>query len=360
MSLPAVLLLSGEEPFFGSAVGDSGLAVGPMAAVAYATGMGDLLTDPAYGGMIVCFTYPHVGTTGIVPGDSQSDAVAAAGVVGREIGRLAANRLGTESMVNYLRRNGVPAIEGLDTRSVAQAVARRGMVMAALGTGDFADMDVLRGELAKAAAGTAVPGAGVSEACDWEEEGGSSAGGRLVLVYDFGVKKGFLRRLVEKGCRPRLVPKRYPAERALAEKPCGVVFSSGPGAPADFPDAAAAAVGLMGKVPVWGIGVGAGVVAVAAGAKVMVDGRGHFGVHPVGRVGGPMAEMTNQAHGFWIDSESMAASGLGQTHVNLNDRSVEGFACERRGILGCLFNPEGEPGPRDSRYLFDRFAETMT
>lgn len=355
MSDTAVLLVDGEEPFFGSAVGATGLARGTMVAAAYATGIGDLLTDPAYGGRIVCFTYPHIGTTGIVPEDLQSDAPLVRGVAAREIGRMAANRLGKETMAAYLERNAIAAIEGLDTRSVTEAVARRGLVRAVLGTGEFADVELLRRELAKADDGWDVPEAGVTEAKDWNREGE-----RLVLVYDFGVKLGFLRRLAGKGCRIRLVPKNYPADQALAEKPSGIVFSSGTGTPERWGASVAVARGLLGKAPLWGIGVGAGVIAAAAGAKVTTDGRGQYGVQPVGHPGDTLAEMTNQCHDFWIDGGSLAGAALGLTHFNLNDNSVEGFKCDGRRILGNLFHPEGEPGPHDSVYLFDRFVENMT
>lgn len=360
MSETAVLLLDGEEPFFGSAVGAPGLARGTMAAAAYSAGIGDLLTDPSYGGRIVCFTYPHIGTSGIVPGDLQSDAPLVRGVAAREIGRMSANRLGTETMAEYLERNAIPTIEALDTRSVTEAVARRGLARAVLGTGSYADVDLLRQELAKKDdPAWLVPEAGVTEAADWRE-GESGTGSRLVLVYDFGVKRGFLRRLAEKDCRIRLVPKTYPAAGALAEKPAGIVFSAGTGTPETRAASVAVAGDLLGKVPLWGIGVGAGVVAAAAGAKITVDGRGHYGAQPAGHPDNPIAEMTNQCHDFWIDADSLSGASLGLTHFNLNDKSVEGFKCGGRRIIGSLFHPEGEPGPRDSVYLFDRFVENMT
>lgn len=353
MALPAILLLENEEPFSGQAVGVEGVARGIMVASTLGVGIPGLLTDPAYGGKMVCFTYPHVGTAGVVPEELQGDGVAVRAVVGREIGRLAANRLGVDAMDAWLARHGVPAMEGVDTRAVAGILARRGLVRAVMGTGRYADAELLAAELAAAPDAFRPDAVGVSRPEDWEGAAGNA--GRRIVVCDLGVKRGFLRRLSELGCSIRLVPGKWSAGEILAENPDGVVFSGGTGTPRTRPDAVAAAAGLLGRVPLFGVGVGAGVLAAAAGARTTVDGRAHYGVHPVGRPGEASAEMTSQAHEFWIDRDSLADAGLTLTHFHLNDGSVEGYACGERRILGVLFNPEADPGPRDSLYVFDRF-----
>lgn len=357
MALPAILLIEGEEPFVGVGRGHEGAACGVMALSALAAGFPDLVTDPSYGGKIVCFTYPHVGNAGVVPQDLQGDCVAARAVVAREFTPIAANRLAVETMDEFLRRNGVPAIEGIDTRAVAEIVARRGLVRAALGTGKHADVQALAAMFSDAAAFYPAK-AGSGKPFTWEE-GVSASPVFKVVVHDFGVKKGFLRRLAAMGCSVRVVPSGYPAEKTLAEKPDGVVFSAGTGVPEMRLEAIAAAAALIGRTPLWGIGVGAGILAAAAGARTVTNGRAHIGIHPVGRTGEPSAEMTSQCHDFWIEGESLPGAGLEQTHFHLNDGSVEGFKCGKRKLMGVLFHPEAEPGPRDSLYLFDRFQEMM-
>ena len=358
MALPAILLLEGEEPFYGRGVGADGIAHGVMVASAFSAGIPDLLTDPAYGGKIVCFTYPHIGTSGVVPGDLQGDCVAARAVAAREIGRFAANRLGTEAMDAWLARNNIPAMEGLDTRSVTEIVARRGLVRAVMGTGRYADPDALAREFAASPDAWNIERAGVKHPVDWTE-GAVAFSQYKVVVHDFGVKRGFLRRLAQMGCAVRVVPAGYPADKTMSEKPNAVVFSSGVGVPDSRLEAIPAATQLLGKVPLWGVGVGAGVLAAAAGARTTVNGRGHFGVQPVTRVGTSSGAMTAQAREFWVEEDSLAGAGLALTHKNLNDGSVEGFKCDKRAIMGVLFNPEGEPGQHDSLYLFDQFIEMV-
>lgn len=358
MALPAILMLENEEPFYGVAMGHEGLARGVVVTSALTAGFPDLLTDPSYGGKLVCFTYPHVGNAGVVPDELQGDCVAARAVIAKEFSKIKANRLGVETMDEFLKRNKIPAIEGVDTRTVAEIVARRGLVRAVLGSGSFADADALAKEFGKGADAWQPDHSGTEKPYDWK--GSSTVPQRLkVLVHDFGVKRGFLRRLSAMGCAVKIVPSGYPAEKTLAEKPDGVVFSAGVGVPEGRLEALPAASGLIGKVPLWGVGVGAGVLAAAAGARTVVNGRGHFGIYPVGRSGGPSGEMTAQAREFWIEAESLVAADLTQTHFNLNDGSVEGFKCERRKLMGTLFHPEAEPGPRDSLYMFDRFHAMM-
>lgn len=357
MAAPAILLLENEKPLHGVAMGFEGVARGVMATCALASGFPDLLTDPVYGGKMVCFTYPHVGNAGVVPGELQGDAVAATAVVAREFSKITANRLGVETMDAFLKRHRIPAIEDVDTRTIAEIVTRRGNVRAVLGCGRYADADALAREFANAAAWTA-PAAGTSVAYDWRENVPTQPACRVV-VCDLGVKRGFLRRLAASGCAVRVLPANSTAIDILAEKPDGVVFSAGPGVPADRPAVLAAVHDLLGKLPLWGVGLGAGILAEAAGAKTTANARSHLGVHPVGRDGGFSGEMTVQCHEFWIDPASLAGAGLNRTHFNLNDGSVEGFASDGRRVMGVLFHPEAEPGPRDSLYLFERFRAMM-
>lgn len=358
MALPAILLLENEEPFVGVSAGAEGIARGAAVASTFSAGIPDLLTDPAYGGKIVCFTYPHVGTAGVNPDDLQSDGIAAHAVVAREIGKFAANRLGAEAMDVWLAKNGIPAIEGVDTRTIAELACRFGGVRAVVGTGAFADADALAKEFAAPAEAWAVKHTGVTRPTRWTENAPASPGCKVV-VYDFGVKRGFLRRLAGLGCELLLVPSGYPADKALAEKPDAIVFSSGAGVPDMRLEAIRAAMQLLGAIPLWGVGVGAGILAAAAGVQMSSNVRNYYGVQPMARAGSLAGEMVSQVTEFRLDKASLAEAGLEVTHANLNDKSVQGYRCAKRKLMGTLFYPEAEPGPRDSLYLFDTFMQMI-
>ncbi len=358
MALPAILVLENEEPFYGTAMGYEGMAAGRMVLSALAAGFPDLITDPVYSGKIVNFTYPHVGNAGVVPADLQSDSIACRAVVAREFSRIKANRLGVETMDEFFKKNRIPAIEGIDTRTVTEIVARRGMVKAVIGCGKFADLELLNQELARDDSAFQPELAGTDQPYEYKDAS-NQVKRKHVVVYDLGVKKGFLRRLSAIGCSVKVVPADTPAADVLADKPDGVVFSAGPGVPESRPQTFSAVLELMGKVPLRGIGIGAGLLADAAGANVVVNVKAQLGGAPVGRTGEPSGEMTMQCHEFWIENESLVGANLRPTHFNLNDGTLCGFACDTRKLMGVLFHPEAEPGPRDSLYLFDRFYEML-
>lgn len=355
MAEPAILLLENEEPLYGSAAGHEGVARGTLALSALAAGFSDLLTDPVYAGKMVCFTYPHVGNAGVVHDDMQSAGPAASAVIAREFCRIKANRLGNDTICGWMKKNNIPGIEDIDTRTVAEIVTRRGKVRAVLGTGACADLAGLERELAKP---DQMPTAGTDKEYEFAGDG-TKARRMRVIVYDLGVKRGFLRRLSAMGCAVTVVPAGTAASDVLGRKPDGVVLSAGPGAPCCRADVADAAVQLYGKVPLWGVGLGAGIIAQAMGVQVTVNDQWQLGHQTVIRPGQTTGEVTMQCHEFWIDGPSLETKGAKITHVNLNDGSVEGFSCKAQRVMGSLYHPEGEPGPHDSLYLFDKFYALM-
>lgn len=358
----AVLVLEDGSVFHGRSVGYEGQAAGKLVAYAGVSGFPDLMTDPSYHEKMVCFTYPHVGNPGVGPGDYQSEKPHAVAAVMREICPVKANRLGEETFGEFLKRHRIPGIDSVDTRRLAGLLHEKGPLLAALGGGEYADEKALRKLMdGWDPSGPAAREFATARARKWDDlsAAGDEARRFRVVVHDFGVKRGFLRRLGALGCEVKLVPHDHPAKDSLADDIDGVVFSAGPGDPGAELKAIKAAEAVIGKKPLWGVGVGAGVIALAAGADIRVDGRGHYGAQAVGRRDEPSGEMTTQCHDFWIVPDSLGPAGLEMSHFHLNDKSIEGFESEDKALMGVLFHPEAEPGSRDSLYLFDRFGEMM-
>jgi carbamoyl-phosphate synthase small subunit len=195
---------------------------------------------------------------------------------------------------------------------------------------------------------------------------GPAADGPLVVVVDYGVKYGILRRLREAGCRVRVVPAASTADEIAAERPDGVLLSNGPGDPAAVPYAVETVRRLVADppggrpLPVFGICMGHQVLCQALGGRTFKLKFGHHGAnHPVKDLATGKVAITVQNHGFCVDIESLAGADVEITHVNLNDQTLEGMRHRRLPVWSVQFHPEASPGPHDARYLFARFVETL-
>lgn len=362
MATPATLVLADGTVFKGVAVGHHGRAAATLVSFACVTGFPDVMTDPSYHDKMLLFTYPHIGNAGVGQADYQSDNVHAKAIICREVSAIKANRLGEMTFDEFLKKHEIPGIVGIDTRHIARIIYENGPQQAAVGCGKHADPKSLLAFLKEhdfAAPLKRDFATAKARMYNKLEDSGENPRRWKVAVYDFGVKRGFLRRLEKMGCEIKLLPHAATAKDALEESVDGVVFSAGPGIPSDEKKAIKTASEIIGKKPLWGIGVGAGILALAAGAEITVDGRGHYGEHGVGRRDEPSGEMTMQCHDFWLKQDSLSAAKLEMSHYHLNDKSVVGFESEELGMMATLFHPEAEPGPRDSLYLFERFEVMM-
>ena len=372
-----LLALADGTVFPGHGCGAVGEALGEVCFNTAMTGYQEILTDPSYMDQIIVFTFPHVGNVGTNDEDVEQIAggarTAACAAIFRDIPTPPANWRAGEDLNAWLTRRGVVGLAGIDTRALTRRIREHGMphgVVAHSPDGRF-DIDALvaraRGwnglvglDLAKDA--TVETPIGWDEAAwRWPDGYQTGAGGLHAVVVDYGVKRNILRSLADVGARVTVVPATASAEEILGLAPDGIVLSNGPGDPAATGEYAVPEIRKLAQsgVPVFGICLGHQMLALALGAKTMKMEQGHHGAnHPVKDLTTGKVEIVSMNHGFTVERSSLPEA-VKETHVSLFDGTNAGLAVEGRPIFSVQHHPEASPGPKDSLYLFERFAGMM-
>ncbi|MCE1244594.1 MAG: glutamine-hydrolyzing carbamoyl-phosphate synthase small subunit [Oryzomicrobium sp.] len=366
---PAVLVLADGTVFRGYSIGAEGSTSGEVVFNTALTGYQEILTDPSYCRQIVTLTYPHIGNVGCNAGDFESRANFAAGLVIRDLPVRAENWRLEETLPDYLKKHGIVAIAGIDTRKLTRILREKGAQAGAVVAG-VAD------EARALAEAKAFPGlagmdlakvVSVESSYEWNEgewtlKGFSApAAPRFnVVAYDFGIKRNILRMLASRGCKVTVVPAQTPASEVFKLNPDGVFLSNGPGDPEPCDYAIAAIQEILAKrIPTYGICLGHQLLGLASGAKTMKMKFGHHGAnHPVKDVETGQVLITSQNHGFAVDGDTLPAN-VKVTHVSLFDGSLQGIARTDVPAFSFQGHPEASPGPHDVAYLFDRFVRMM-
>jgi carbamoyl-phosphate synthase small subunit len=367
---PAVLALADGTVFRGESIGADGITAGEVVFNTAMTGYQEILTDPSYCRQIVTLTYPHIGNTGINREDVEATRVHAAGLVIRDLPPLASNWRQQETLAQYLVRENVVAISGIDTRQLTRILrekgAQNGCVMAGAIDAERALREArafagLAGmDLAKVVSCTAPYAWNETEWALGEGYGKLERPHYRVAAFDFGVKRNILRKLAARGCELNVLPAQATAKDALALKPDGVFLSNGPGDPEPCEYAIRAIRELLeARVPIFGICLGHQLLGLACGARTVKMKFGHHGAnHPVQDLDSGRVMITSQNHGFAVDADTLPAN-VRVTHVSLFDGSLQGFARTDRPAFCFQGHPEASPGPHDIDYLFDRFVKMM-
>ncbi len=373
-----VLVLADGTVLEGVGVGAEGSALGEVCFNTAMTGYQEILTDPSYMGQIIAFTFPHVGNVGVnfedVEQIGQAPETSALGAIFRDVPTPAANWRATSDLDAWMKRRGVVGLAGVDTRALTKQIREKGMphgVVAHHPSGEF-DLPALT---AKAQAWSGIDGLDLAKDAStlqpfvydeglWTWPEGYAKAGQPkyeVVVLDYGVKRNILRALTSVGARATVVPASTTAEEVLARDPDGILLSNGPGDPAATAEYAGPEIRKLvesGK-PVFGICLGHQMLALALGGQTIKMAQGHHGAnHPVKDLTTGKVEIVSMNHGFAVDRAKLPA-GMVETHVSLFDGTNCGLALTGKPVFSVQHHPEASPGPTDSLYLFQRFADLM-
>ncbi|MBI3610045.1 MAG: glutamine-hydrolyzing carbamoyl-phosphate synthase small subunit [Nitrospirae bacterium] len=366
----AILALADGRVFKGYGFGAEGEGVGEVVFNTSMTGYQEILTDPSYCGQLVTMTYPLIGNTGVNEEDVESSKPFLSGFIVREYSDHPSNWRQTGDLNSFLKRHRIVGIQGIDTRALTKHIRDVGAQTGIISTVELDEKRLVK----RAAEAPGLIGRDLvrevtcEKPYDWTEGCWQSQISNFksqtskslkVVVYDFGVKRNILRRLTDAGCFVTVIPARTPASDVLKMNPDGILLSNGPGDPEAVSYAVEATRFLIGKKPIFGICLGHQILGLAMNGKTYKLKFGHHGANqPVMDLTTGQVEITAQNHGFAVDVDSIGYE-MELTHINLNDRTVEGMRHRKLPIFSIQYHPEASPGPHDARYLFGRFAEMM-
>ncbi|MET0219151.1 MAG: glutamine-hydrolyzing carbamoyl-phosphate synthase small subunit [Tardiphaga sp.] len=374
----ALLVLADGTVLEGFGLGAEGQAVGEVCFNTAMTGYEEILTDPSYAGQLITFTFPHIGNVGTNDEDIETVNMAATpgarGVILRSAITDPSNYRSTRNLDAWLKARGIIGISGIDTRALTSLIRNKGMpnaVLAHARNGKF-DLHGLKEE-AREWPGLEgmdlVPMVTSGQRFTWDEttwEWNEGFGRQTnpefhVVAIDYGIKRNILRLLAAEGCKVTVVPATTSAEDIMALKPDGVFLSNGPGDPAETGKYAVPVIRevIDTGLPTFGICLGHQMLGLALGGKTVKMHQGHHGAnHPVKDITTGKVEITSMNHGFAVDKTTLPAN-VTQTHFSLFDDSNCGIALADKPVFSVQYHPEASPGPRDSHYLFKRFADLM-
>lgn len=369
----AKLALEDGTVFEGISLGSTGTTTGEVVFNTSMTGYQEILTDPSYRGQIVTMTYPEIGNYGVNEEDVESFKPHLAGFVVRNLSDTASNYRSTSSLQDYLVKNGVVGISGIDTRALVKRIRSVGALKGAISTEELDDAKLVQvakdseslvgRDLVKEVTPEATSQWDASLSDWWrlrsDQGGPNSDSTPHVVALDFGMKYNIARHLTDQGCKVTILPATATADEVLALNPDGIFLSNGPGDPEPLTYAIETIAALLGKAPIFGICLGHQLLSLACGAKTFKLKFGHRGANqPVQETETGKIEITTQNHGFAVDPDSVPDC-LEITHFNLNDQTVAGVRHKEFPAFGVQYHPEAAAGPHDSQYLFTRFRQMI-
>lgn len=352
--MKARLLLEDGTIFTGKAFGSEGESVGEVVFNTGITGYQEVLSDPSYCGQIVTMTYPLIGNYGINRDDFESIRPYIHGFVVRHHEEVPSNWRAEYTLDQLLKEYGIIGISEIDTRMLTRKIRHHGVMKALLTTSDASNTELferlhgaqlMRDQVSKVSTSHIYYAPGSKE---------------RVALMDFGAKSNIVRELTRRGCEVVVVPHDTTADQIRRLNPDGILLSNGPGDPKDVPYAVETVRQLLGEYPMFGICLGHQLFALACGADTEKLKFGHRGGnHPVKELETGRCYITSQNHGYSVKEDSIQGTDLIVTHINNNDRTIEGLKHSKFDAFSVQYHPEAAPGPFDSGYLFDQFIEMI-
>ena len=352
----AVLLLADGTIHYGQAFGTIGTATGEICFNTGMTGYQEVFTDPSYYGQVLIMNNAHIGNYGVKDSDVESGNVKIKGLIGRNLEEQFSRKQAQGSLDDYLKREKIVSIHGVDTRALVEHVRVKG-AMNCIISSETTDISVLKKKLDEV---PSMDGLELAShvSTDTAYEMGDPMSDVRIAVMDYGIKRNILNCMTERGAFVKVFPAKTAVAEVKAFKPNGYFLSNGPGDPAAMPYAITALKEILKeKKPVFGICLGHQLLALANDIPTFKMHHGHRGLnHPVKNLVTGRSEITTQNHGFGVDSVAVKkAANVEVTHINLNDQSIEGIKLKDKPAFSVQYHPEATPGPHDSRYLFDDF-----
>jgi carbamoyl-phosphate synthase small subunit len=371
----ALLVLEDGTVFRGRSFTGHGEAVGEVVFNTSMSGYQEILTDPSYCGQMVTMTYPLIGNYGINDEDIESERIQVKALLVKESQDYPSNWRSRKSLAHYLNENNIPGLEGIDTRAVTRHIRLKGAMKAAISTRDLnpdslvekarespdmIGLDLVREVTCQEPSlwqkGRPV---GLDRSLDqfqWPED----TGNWRIVAIDYGIKYNILRSLEQKGCTILIVPANVDSDTIDGINPDGLFLSNGPGDPAAVTYAVKTIRDQIGRRPIFGICLGHQLIGLALGGETFKLKFGHRGGNqPVKDLATGKVEITSQNHGFCVDMESLNDPDVELSHINLNDKTLEGLIHRQLPLFSVQYHPEASPGPHDATYLFDRFINMM-
>jgi len=382
--MKAILALEDGSVFHGDGFGAKTSAGGEVCFNTSMTGYQEILTDPSYKAQIVTMTYPLIGNYGVNTQDVESWRPHAAGFVIRELSPVVSNWRADLSLEKYLEQNGIPGIQGIDTRALTKKLRVRGAMNGFISTEKISVTEAVKRAREFVFVGVDyVQEVTHKKAFRWDEADQQSAAFDLVrganskadsrncrrplppadipiVAFDFGMKYNILRRLRQHGFATQVLPATATAAEALQYKPAGIFLSNGPGDPSALNYIVREVKTLLDSgIPIFGICLGHQILGQALGGRTFKLKFGHRGGNqPVKDLESGRVEITSQNHGFAVDAQSLP-SDVAVHRINLNDQTVEGLRHKTKPVFCVQYHPEASPGPHDSTPLFAEFRKMI-